>query len=146
MLSAGFPGGSVGEESACNAGDLVSIPGEGNGNPPQYSCLENPMDRRAWWAPVRGVAKVRCNLEIKPPPPPRAVCNLTCLILLHSSIPMAQVGWASYLFLAFFALLVSTPWNQVFLLLPKTVLPEPRRVLPHSRSSVEMCCIDEQVK
>ena len=47
----GFPGGSDGKESACNAGDLVSIPGsgrspgDGNGNPLQYSCLENPMDR-----------------------------------------------------------------------------------------------------
>ena len=50
-------------ESACNAGDLGSIPesgrspGEGNGNPLQYCCLENPMDRRAWWAIVHGVAK-----------------------------------------------------------------------------------------
>ena len=49
--------------SACNAGDLGSIPGsgrssgEGNGNPLQYSCLENPMDRGAWWAAVHGVAK-----------------------------------------------------------------------------------------
>ena len=49
----GFPPSSVGKESACNAGDLVSIPGlrkspgEGNGNPLQYSCLENPMDRGA---------------------------------------------------------------------------------------------------
>ena len=51
-----FPGGSVGKESAYNVGDLVSIPGlgrspgEGNGNPLQYSCLENSMDREAWWA------------------------------------------------------------------------------------------------
>ena len=48
----GFPGGSDGKESAWNAGDLNSIPGfgrsgEGNGNPFQYSCLENPMDRGA---------------------------------------------------------------------------------------------------
>ena len=47
----GFPGGSDGKESACNAGDLGSVPGPrkspgvGNGNPPQYSCLGNPMDR-----------------------------------------------------------------------------------------------------
>ena len=59
----GFPGGSDGEESACNAGDLGLIPGlgrspgEGNGNPLQYSCLENPMDRGAWWATVHGVTK-----------------------------------------------------------------------------------------
>ena len=56
-------GGSEVEASACNAGDLGSIPGsgrspqEGNGNPLQYSCLENPMDWRAWWATVHGVAK-----------------------------------------------------------------------------------------
>ena len=58
-----FPGGSEVKVSACNAGDLGSIPGsgrspgEGNGNPLQYSCLENPMDRGAWWAIVHGVAK-----------------------------------------------------------------------------------------
>ena len=54
----GFPGGSDGKESACNAGDLGSIPGLGrspgeeNGNPLQYSCLENSMDRGAWGATV----------------------------------------------------------------------------------------------
>jgi len=64
-----FPGGSDGKESACNAGDLGSIhglgrsPGEGNSNPLQYSYLENPMDRRAWWAPVHGVAKSRTRLR-----------------------------------------------------------------------------------
>ena len=57
------PGGSEGKASACNAGDLGSIPGsgrspgEGNGNPLQYSCLENPMDKGAWWATVHGVTK-----------------------------------------------------------------------------------------
>ena len=59
---------SVGKESPCNAGDLGSISGlgrssgEGNGNPLQYPCLENPMDRRAWWASVHGVARVRHDL------------------------------------------------------------------------------------
>ena len=59
----GFPGGSDGKESACNAGDLGLIPGSGrspeerNGNPLQYSCLENPMDRGAWRFTVHGVAK-----------------------------------------------------------------------------------------
>ena len=57
--------GSDGEESACNAGDPGSIPGlvkytgEGNGNPLQYSCLENSMGRRAWWGAVHRVAKSR---------------------------------------------------------------------------------------
>ena len=52
----GLPGGSDGEESTCNAGNLGSIsgsgrtPGGGHGNPRQYSCLENPKDRGAWWA------------------------------------------------------------------------------------------------
>ena len=56
----GFPGGSEVEASACNVGDLGSIPGsgrfprEGNGNPLQYSCLENPMDGGAWWATATG--------------------------------------------------------------------------------------------
>ena len=55
-----FPGGSDGNASACNAGDPGSIPGsgrfpgEGNGSPFQYPCLENPMDRGAWWATVFG--------------------------------------------------------------------------------------------
>ena len=59
----GFPGGSDGKESACRAGDLGLIPGSGrflgggNGNPLQYSCLKNPMDRRAWWATIHGVAQ-----------------------------------------------------------------------------------------
>ena len=65
----GFPHSSVSKESACNAGDLGLIPGlgrspgEGNGNPLQYSCLENPMGRRAWWATVHGVTKSRTQLS-----------------------------------------------------------------------------------
>ena len=59
----GFPHNSVGRKSACSAGDPGSIPGsgrspgEGNGNPLRYPCLENPMDRGAWWATVHGVAE-----------------------------------------------------------------------------------------
>ena len=58
-----FPGGSDGKEPAYSVGDLGLIPGpgrspgEGNGNPLQYSCLENPMDREAWQATVHGIAK-----------------------------------------------------------------------------------------
>ena len=65
----GFPGGSEVKASACNAGDLGLIPGlgrspgEGNGNPLQYSCLENPMDRGAWWATVYGVTKSQTRLS-----------------------------------------------------------------------------------
>ena len=60
----GFPGGSDSKQSACNAGDLGSIPASGrsprggNGNPLQYSCLDNPMDRGAWWATVHRVTKL----------------------------------------------------------------------------------------
>ena len=59
----GCPGGSVIKKSPANAGDLDSIPrpakslGGGHGNPLQCSCLENPMDRAAWWATVHGVTK-----------------------------------------------------------------------------------------
>ena len=61
--SLGFPGGLYGKESACNVGDLGSVPGlerspgEGKGYPLQYSCLENSMDRGAWRATVHRVAK-----------------------------------------------------------------------------------------
>ena len=54
--SVGFPGGISG---------LGRSPGEGNGNPLQYSCLKNPMDREAWWAAVHGVARVRHNRATK---------------------------------------------------------------------------------
>ena len=68
-LSLGFLGGSDGKESACNAGDPSLIPGSGrppgggHGNPLQYSCLENPMDRGAWQAAVPGVVKSQTRLE-----------------------------------------------------------------------------------
>ena len=52
-----FPVGSDDKESACSAGDVSSISGEGNGNSFQYSCLGNPMDRGAWKATVHGVTK-----------------------------------------------------------------------------------------
>ena len=66
----GFPGGSDSKESAHNAGDPGSIPGPGrspgerNGYPLQYSCLENPMDRGVWWVTVHGVAKSLTQTEV----------------------------------------------------------------------------------
>ena len=60
LYNMGFPGGSDGKESSCNVGDLGLIPGwgkspgEGHGNPLQYSCLDNPMERGAWWTTVHG--------------------------------------------------------------------------------------------
>ena len=65
----GFPGGASSKASACYAGDLGSIPGSGrcpgeqNGYPLQYTCLENSMDRRAWQVIVHGVAKSRTQLK-----------------------------------------------------------------------------------
>ena len=65
----GFPGGSDGKESTCNAADMCLIPGSGrlpgggNGSPLQYSCLENPMDRRAWLAAVHRAAKSWTRLK-----------------------------------------------------------------------------------
>ena len=65
----GLPGWLGNKESACNAGDLGSVPGAGrslggrHGTPLQYSCLEYPMDRGAWQATVCGVAKIRTQLS-----------------------------------------------------------------------------------
>ena len=69
QASWGFAGGSDSEVSAHNAGDPGSIPGlgrspgEGNGNPLQYSCLEHSMDGGAWWATVHRVAKSQTRLS-----------------------------------------------------------------------------------
>ena len=67
IMNNGFPNGLVDKESACNAGDTGDVgglipglgrsPGDGHGNPLQYSCLENPMDKEAWWATDHGVTK-----------------------------------------------------------------------------------------
>ena len=62
-------GGSVGKESACKVGDRGSIPGSGrspgerNSNPLQYSCLKNPLDKRAWWSTIHGVTKSQTRLS-----------------------------------------------------------------------------------
>ena len=69
VANIGFPSGSDGKESACNAGDLGSMPGlgrspgEGNGNPLQYSYLENSMDREAYQATVYGITKSQTQLR-----------------------------------------------------------------------------------
>ena len=80
--------------SACNAGDVGSIPGsgrspgEGNGNPLQYSCHENPMDRGAWWATVHGVAKSQTRLSDF-----TFKCNTGCKTQPHTKI-WHRLGWA----------------------------------------------------
>jgi len=64
LVAQRFPGGSEGKESACNAGDTGLIPGlgrspgEGNGNPLQYSCVENSMYRGVWWLQSMGSQRV----------------------------------------------------------------------------------------
>ena len=70
----GIPKWHCGKEAACNAGGMGSIPGserspgEGNGSPLHYSCLENPMNRGAWRATVYGVARVGHDLATNLPP------------------------------------------------------------------------------
>ena len=68
----GFTSGTSGKEPSANARDLRDVglipglgrfPGEGNGNPLQYSCLENPLDRGAWWATVHSVTKSQTQLK-----------------------------------------------------------------------------------
>ena len=84
---------------SANAGDMGSIPesgrspGEGNGNPFQYSYLGNPMDRGAWRAIVHEVARVRHDLATKPPPPHSkdTILNPPCTLLKYSNVFMFQI-------------------------------------------------------
>ena len=84
MTQQGFPDGASGKEPACRAGDVRDMdstpglgrsPGGGHGNPLQYSCLENPMDRGAWWAMAHGVAKSQTGLKDLTHMPCRSVRN-----------------------------------------------------------------------
>ena len=89
------PGSSEGKESACNVGDPGSIPrlarspGEGIGYPLQCSCLENPMDRGAWWAIVHVVAKSRMRLS---------TAQWSLLIILHSLAAFPSIPGLTSLF------------------------------------------------
>ena len=88
-----FPGGSVLKNMPANAGDMGSIPGlgrplgEGNDNLLQYSCLENLIDKGAWWATVYGVTRVRHDLVAKPPPS-RCIWSLVSLPYCNSLFPI----------------------------------------------------------
>ena len=97
VFHAGSPGGSDGKESACSVKDPGSIPGsrrspgEGNGTPLQYSCLENPMDRGAWWATVHGVTKSQIRLSnftffLSSVPCGVCVCVCVCVCILYPLI------------------------------------------------------------
>ena len=99
-LEGSFPGGSEVKASACNVGDLGSIPGsgrspgEGNGNPLQYSCLENPMDGGAWWATVHLVAKSWTRrLDLNPGLSDLKVCARTC----HPNSHFRSLGLSFFL-------------------------------------------------
>ena len=111
-----FPRTSVGKESVCNTGDPDSIPGwersprEGNGNPLQYSCLENPMDRGAWWATVHVVARVSHNLVTKPPP---CTYTYTHKIRMHAHCFVSgQKTYFSSWYFTVFSKLQNTLCNQ----------------------------------
>ena len=100
----GFPGGSDGKKSACNAGDIGSIPGsgrspaEGDGNTLQYSCLENPMDREAWRVTVHSVTESQTRLQqfssrssiVKRQVVVNPFCWKQCSIMEHLEISMTQ--------------------------------------------------------
>ena len=125
-----FHAGSDGKESACSVGDLGSIPGsgrspgEGNGNPLQCSCLENPMDGGAWWASVHGVAENRTRLSDSPflfsgaqlgklwPPWLRETTGL-CLasLSLGCSLETSSRQWAWKII---FIIVFLSPWSLRF--------------------------------
>ena len=112
-----FPGGSDCKESACNVGDPVSVcgsgrsPGEGNGNPLQYSCLKNPIDGGTWWARVHRVTKSQTWMS-----------NLLTLYTMHSCVTCEIINWVffffqfpSSLFYIFQRVSLSPPWLSLFL-------------------------------
>ena len=90
----GFPSGLAVKNLPANAGDAGSIPGlgrspgEGNGNPLQYSCLENPMDRGAWQAAVHGVAKELDTTQ--------QLNNYNIHIQIHKDVYCGIVCWNKY--------------------------------------------------
>ena len=98
-INALVPHCQVGKESTCNAGDLGSnprsgrSPGEGNGNPLQYSCLENPIGRRAQQATVHGVARVRHDLATKPPSVTRELAFLHCSQTCEDTMRIPCATW-----------------------------------------------------
>ena len=99
MFALGFPGGPDGNTSACNAGELGLIPrlgrspGEGKSNPLQYSCLENSIDSRAWWATVHGVAKNWTQLSTHARSALAWPGLLSCPFPKPSTLSFPKVNW-----------------------------------------------------
>ena len=95
----GFPGVSEVKPSACSARDLGSIlglgrsPGEENGNPLQYSCLENPMHEEAWWATVHGVRKSRTRLSDLTH---SLIYVYICVYIYYTIISIGRAGYIIY--------------------------------------------------
>ena len=107
-----FPGGSDGKESTSNVGNLRSTPalgrsrGGGNGYPPQYSCLENSMDRGAWQAAVHGVTKSQTWLSDWPTPPTTPTKKPKWNMGMHSQF----ILFISSVFFFFFPHQWGNPW------------------------------------
>ena len=73
---------------------LGRSPGEGNGNPLQYSCLGNPMDRGgAWWATVHGIVRVSYNLASKPSPPLQSLIEMVCVYSINTNKMLAKPSY-----------------------------------------------------
>ena len=104
----GFPGGSVVKNLPANAGDTDSIPGsgrspgEGNGNPLQYSCLGNPIDRGAWWAMDHGVAKSQTRLSDWARTEKESSFTMLCYLQAFSPVTQSSYIYAFYFFRFFF--------------------------------------------
>ena len=120
-LRIGLPWWFSSKDSTCSegdSGDLGSIPGSGrspgrgHGNPLQYSCLENPVDRGAWWATVHGVTKSQHNWATKPPPAPGdyeffLTDTQVAQVLLSLLLLEVQTSWP---FFFFFTLMAAFSW------------------------------------
>ena len=117
-----FCGGSDSKESAWNAEDLASIPGSGrspgeNGDPLQYSCLENPTDRGAWWATVHGVTKSWTGLSDSHFLSLKVSLLFVFSILLITMEPGRAGGSADLIEIHFLFLLFSTVLQPVYLVI-----------------------------